>query len=522
MKINILKTVRIILALLVFVPLLLFFCDFTGTLPLPFSNLAKVQFVPSVMSGAAAVVIVLLLATLLFGRVYCSVICPLGILQDAVSWFTRRGKKKNRRRKWFDYAKPLNILRYSILAICVGFLVFGIAEPLSWLDPYTNFGKIAVNIFRPVAVGINNLLNWTAVRFGVLNFYHVTLHTVTAISLGVAIFIFLVVGTMALLRGRLFCNTICPVGSLLGLVSRFSAFRISINESKCTSCSLCEKACKSQCINSKEKYVDASRCVACFNCLDRCKSSGVNYRFAWTKTRPEPAIIEPVKAKEFGMTRRSFLATSGAMAATLPIVPAIAKAAAKEVDGSKRTPITPPGSTGLKHFREKCTGCHLCITHCPNQCLKPAGFEFGIQYAFKPHMSYYEKAYCNYNCTICSEVCPNGAIQKLTPEQKTVTQIGIAHFTKERCIVYRDNTSCGACAEHCPVKAVMMVPYKGSLTIPHMTDELCIGCGGCESICPAEPLKAINVWANEVHKTAQKPQEEEVKEINSEDLDFGF
>ncbi|MDR1783492.1 MAG: 4Fe-4S binding protein [Dysgonamonadaceae bacterium] len=523
MKINILKTIRIILALLVFVPLALFFSDFTGRMPVGFSALAKIQLVPAILSGALVTIIVLLLLTMIFGRVYCSVICPLGILQDLVSRFSRIGKKKKKRLR-FDYAKPLSILRYTILAVCVVFFVFGIITPLAWLDPYTNFGRIAVNIFRPAAVFGNNALNWIALKFDNYSFYNVTLFTITAVSFGIAFFALLVVGVMAVLRGRLFCNSICPVGSLLGLISRFSLFKIGLNEAKCTSCSLCEKACKAQCIDSKNKRVDNSRCVTCFNCLKRCKSDGVGYRFAYGKRTTEALQTAPeaVLVSRFGITRRSFIATSGAMAATLPMIPAIAKAASKEIDGSKLTPITPPGSISLKHFKEKCTGCHLCITHCPNQCLKPAGFNFGIEYAFKPHLSYYEKAYCNYNCTICSEVCPNGAIIKQTSEAKTVIQIGIAHFTKERCIVYRDKTSCGACAEHCPVKAVEMVPYEGSLTIPFMTDELCIGCGGCESICPAEPLKAINVWANNVHQTAQKPKEEEIKEIDPDELDFGF
>jgi len=220
------------------------------------------------------------------------------------------------------------------------------------------------------------------------------------------------------------------------------------------------------------------------------------------------------------MSRRSFLATSTALAATLPVLPAWANTG-KEIDTTKLTPITPPGSINLKHFKERCTACHLCITHCPMQTLKPAGFNYGINYAFKPHMSYHEMAYCNYECTICSEVCPTGAIQKLTKEEKKVTQIGIAQFVKERCIVATEGTSCGACSEHCPTQAVRMEPYTDNLTLPHVYSELCIGCGGCESICPARPIKAINVLANEVHQTAQKPPEDKTQETKK-DIDFGF
>ena len=215
------------------------------------------------------------------------------------------------------------------------------------------------------------------------------------------------------------------------------------------------------------------------------------------------------------------MATSAIIAATVPVLPAWAKKD-RPIDVSKLTPITPPGSKSLENFTKKCTACHLCVTHCPQQILKPAGFNFGFSYAFKPHMVFYEKAFCNYRCTTCSSVCPTGAIERLTPEEKKITQIGIAKFEKNRCIVYTDNTSCGACSEHCPVQAVIMEPYDGGLTIPHVYEHLCIGCGGCESICPVRPIKAINVLANEIHQTAQLPPEEDMKEINKDELDFGF
>ena len=140
------------------------------------------------------------------------------------------------------------------------------------------------------------------------------------------------------------------------------------------------------------------------------------------------------------------------------------------------------------------------------QTLKPAGFNFGWEYAFKPHLVFYEKAFCNYNCTVCMQVCPTGAIQPLRPEDKQVTQIGIARFVRRLCIVRTDNTSCGACAKQCPVKAVRMEPFRGTLTIPVVYPELCIGCGGCESACPVRPVKAINVIPKAVHGIAQRPE----------------
>jgi polyferredoxin len=525
-KTNTLKLIRIILAILVFSLIFLFFCDFAGIFPDRLHGLMHIQFIPAVLSGSVMTVIFLIALTLLFGRIYCSIICPLGVLQDVITWFTKRGKKKNRKRRWYNYARPLSILRYFILGICILFLFYRITTPLLLLDPYSNFGRIAVNLFRPVIMEGNNLLNWVALKFHIYHFYYVTIYTVTGWSVAIATTIFLIVGIMSLLRGRLFCNTICPVGTFLGLFSRFSLFRIAIDTSNCNNCGLCEKACKSQCINSKEHHVDFSRCVACFNCLDRCKTVAVDYRFVFnrsTKTvtaKEKNAPKTTIQTNEIGMTRRSFLVTSTVLAATLPVLPAWAKPK-EEVDFTKLTPITPPGSISLEHFKIHCTACHLCVTHCPQQILKPAGFNFGINYAFKPHMVFYEMAYCNYECTICSEICPTGAIRKLTKETKKITQVGIAQFDEEHCIVVTDGTSCGACSEHCPTQAVKMEPYTGSLTLPHVDAKLCIGCGGCESICPARPIKAINILANAVHQTAEKPPEEK-QDNEHQDLNFGF
>jgi polyferredoxin len=513
MHFNILKTVRVALALLIFIPLLLYFCDFANVLPSLLHGLAHIQVVPAILVGSAGILIGLFLLTVLFGRVYCSVICPLGILQDIISRFTGRGKRKSGKNRRFAYAKPQTILRYVLLAVCISAMVFGITAPVLYLDPYSNFGRIAVNLFRPVAMEGNNLVNWIALKFNNYDFYHVTIYTVTNLSLAIAAIALLVVGLTALFRGRLFCNTICPVGSLLGIISRFSVFRIIVDPLKCTGCGLCERACKSQCIDSKGKAVDNSRCVNCFNCLDRCKVEGVKYQFAGKKAAETGAI--PCRS------RRSFFATIVGVAATLPFVPARAKTG--ETTGQTgRIPITPPGSGSLAHFKKHCTACHLCVTHCPQQVLKPAGFDFGWDYAFKPHLTFYESAFCNYECTACSEICPNGAIKRVTVDEKSVIQIGIARFDMGRCVVYTDRTSCGACSEHCPTRAVKMEPYEGALTLPHVYDELCIGCGGCESICPVRPVKAINIQALEVHQTAVKEREEQPEEVDRDSLDFGF
>ncbi|MDR1879534.1 MAG: 4Fe-4S dicluster domain-containing protein, partial [Tannerellaceae bacterium] len=253
-----------------------------------------------------------------------------------------------------------------------------------------------------------------------------------------------------------------------------------------------------------------------------CPKNSLKYRFnpfGGKKSLPAEA-----DKKEAANSRRSFLSTGATVALSLPAVSAVAQAADGRGHRGHRahrggTPVTPPGSISLSRFKDTCTACHICVVKCPSQVLVPAGLEFGFGYLLRPYLSY-KSHYCNYECTVCSDVCPVHALKPLTVEEKKTTQVGIATFHKGRCIVHTEGTDCGACSEHCPTQAVHMVPYSGVLTIPKVEEELCIGCGGCESICPVKPLRAIVVQANEEHRLVKMPEVEEVKEIEIED--FGF
>jgi ferredoxin len=145
--------------------------------------------------------------------------------------------------------------------------------------------------------------------------------------------------------------------------------------------------------------------------------------------------------------------------------------------------------------------------------------QFGFAYTLKPFLDY-EKGYCNYSCIRCSQVCPTGAIGNINADEKHTIQIGVAEFFIDRCVVNTEGTDCGACSEHCPTQAVHMVPYTGTLTIPKVEENLCIGCGGCESICPVRPKKAIIVKALKIHKIVEVPEEEEATQVEVDE--FGF
>ena len=185
----------------------------------------------------------------------------------------------------------------------------------------------------------------------------------------------------------------------------------------------------------------------------------------------------------------------------------------------KENPITPPGSVSQKRFQQHCTSCHLCVSKCPSHVLKPAFMEYGLAGIMQPTVSF-EKGFCNFDCTVCGDVCPNGAILPISVEQKHLTQMGYVVFIEENCIVYTDGTSCGACSEHCPTQAVAMVPYKDGLTIPHVNKEICVGCGGCEYVCPARPFRAIYIEGNPVQKEAKPFKENEEHKVEIDD--FGF
>ena len=190
------------------------------------------------------------------------------------------------------------------------------------------------------------------------------------------------------------------------------------------------------------------------------------------------------------------------------------------IPDKKEFPVCPPGSTGIEMFNDKCTACNLCVNACPSDVLQSAFLEYGLQGFMQPHMDYLS-GFCNYECTRCMEVCPTGAILPESLEKKKLIQMGVAHFEKDNCIVKIEKTDCGACSEHCPTKAVHMVPFEGSLVIPETTDEICIGCGACEFACPTTPYKAIYVDGNSLHKLAEKPKEEKLKPVNIEE-DFPF
>ncbi len=512
------KRSRVILALLFLIALLIAWSDIKGGLSSTYyKSVLYLQFIPSIIKFFTPGIIlslgfiIILVLTIIGGRIYCSTICPLGILQDVVIFLKRKINKKQRNR----FKKAFSILRYSFLALAIIGLFFSGLLTINLLDPYANFGRIGSHIFQPIVLGVNNFV---AKIIPSLGFHPLESRPFHVLSFSLASGVLLLVVLMSWFQGRLYCNTVCPVGTFLGLVSKISIFKIRINNSTCTQCGKCQSACKANCINIKTMHVDESRCVSCYNCIPVCDDNSIGYLHS--------KKLAAIKESRTDTGRRFFLAaTAGYLAAkAMPVKAQYGEEEYNDKRGGSqfvdRGTVAPPGAQSIKHLKDRCVACHLCISSCPTKVLQPSTFDYGFTGMLLPKMNY-QVNFCNYECTKCGEVCPTGAIIHLPVEEKKLTQIGKVELDLNHCIVESEGTACGSCSEHCPTQAVKMVPFKDYLTIPEIDQSICIGCGACEYACPVvDPHPAIYVASNAKHVLSEKPKTEKIEYEETEDFPF--
>lgn len=442
-----LKVIRIILAALMLLGITALLLDTTGVLRHWLGWMPKVQLLPAMMALNVAVVVAILLVTLVIGRFYCAVVCPMGIFQDLFVWAHKLvfGKKRP-----YRYRKPANWLRYTVLALFVLAMLVGMNSIAVLIAPYSAYARMVTGLHA------SGLAQW------------------------VAIATLAVIGLMSFTMGRLWCNTICPVGSLLGLLAKHRLFGIRIDAAKCVGCRKCEHGCKAMCIDIDNKTVDHSRCVDCWNCLAQCPTGAISLG------GKQPAE----STKPVDDSRRKFVAGTVAVGAAMAV-----QAQEQKLDGGlaalmdkqvpqRKTPLKPFGSQSIKNFGTRCTACQLCVSQCPEKVLRPSA---KLESLMQPELNYTD-GYCRMACTRCSEVCPAGAIQPISKEEKTAISIGCAVVLKDNCI------GCGTCARHCPSAAISMVDGK-----PAVNEARCLGCGACEYYCPARPMTAIYVEGREIH-----------------------
>ena len=435
--------------------------------------MAKLQFLPSCMALNFAAIAFVLLLTFVFGRIYCSVICPMGVFQDLVIRVRKLLSPKARKPKR-HFVKEPRIVRYGVLAIVIVTALTFSQLLLTVLAPYSAYGRMVRSI-----VGLSRG------------------ESLAPALLITAAATLVVICVCAWIWGRGWCNTVCPVGSVLGLVSRFSLFKVSIDQSQCVSCRKCEKGCKSSCIDIDTHTIDHSRCVDCFDCLDSCPKGGIKFRFSLPRKAKTGPVTESVDKG-----RRAFMATTALVGGSLAL-----GAQNKRLDGGladvidKTSPeraerLVPFGAESVKDFYDRCTACQLCVSNCPNGVLRPST---DIGHFLQPLMGY-EKGWCRPECTTCSQVCPAGAIRPLKAEEKLTHKIGTAKVNLSLCLAAKDEAGCGNCSRHCPVGAVRMVKTDGyHRSIPVVAEAQCIGCGACEYLCPARPISAITVDGISVH-----------------------
>jgi ferredoxin len=495
-----LRKIRILLAAFFYIAVTLLFLGVSWRINLWFGWVARIQFLPALMALNIGVLAGLIVLTLVFGRLYCSIICPLGVMQDIVSWFGRKSRKNR-----YSYSPEKKGLRYTVLVVFILCLIVGFAPVTTLLAPYSAYGRIINALFKPL---YDLLINGLAAMETHLDSYllseaeiwmrSVTTFVVALLTLGV-------LGVLAWRHGRTYCNTVCPVGTILSFFARFSLFRIQINEDKCRKCSLCAKNCKAAAIDFKNGTVDLSRCVACGDCIDKCHDGAISYKTVSLKDRCADRAQTANADRPASPDRRAFV--TGAVMAVGTAAMAQTKI---KVDGGlaeiedkqapqRQTPVTPPGSVSARNMQRHCTACQLCVSACPNNVLRPSTDPMRFM---QPEMSF-ERGYCRPECNRCSQVCPTGAIQAIKQEDKPFIHIGHVVWLEQNCIPVANGDHCGACAKHCPADAIQMVEHTTAdgrtVHVPAIDQERCIGCGKCEYICPARPFSAIYVEGRSTH-----------------------
>lgn len=464
------KKVRIFLASVMFILITLLFLDSSEMLHPYLGWLAKIQFLPALLSLNLIIVVALLIATLIFGRIYCSIICPLGIMQDLFA-------KLNRKKNHYSYSPALSWLRYGILGLFIVLLVAGLGSIAGLLAPYSTFGRIVETLSHPLTS------SWIAI----------------AISFAMLFLLAL----LAFLGGRTYCNTICPVGTFLSFFSRFSFLKMVIDVDKCKNCGKCAKNCKASCIDVKNHSIDYSRCVVCGDCQSDCSFGAISYKGSYTcchkpKSTSTSSAIQDNSRREF-LVGAGLAVTSMALAEEKIKVDGGLAVIEDKIAPNRMTQITPPGALSARNLQQHCTACQLCVSKCPNDVLHPS---ISLESFMQPVMSY-ENGYCRVECNTCSSVCPTGAIRPISLADKSSTQIGHAVWVEKNCIAVADGHACGNCARHCPSGAIQMIYPGGDETkqkVPVIDESRCIGCGACEYLCPARPFSAIYVEGHETHK----------------------
>ncbi|BHH82035.1 4Fe-4S binding protein [Desulforhopalus sp. 52FAK] len=433
----------------------------------------------------------------IFGRSFCGWLCPLGGLLDSVRKVFRvpGGGLKGGRQTYLPKL-PVLLFLFILIAAVFGLPLVGFVDPFSILVRglvqvvYPGLHLISDTFFTYTYHNLPTVVN--SLTEPVYGFLQATIlpfeqryYELTIVSGLILALVF--VGELA--QSRFFCRNICPLGGMLGLVSFSGTMAVTGGSDECRSCRLCATRCRMGAIDEKRE-ISASTCILCMDCMVECPQQ-----------RIYPLVSLPswrnTGAKKVSLSRRQFLGTVSA-GCTLTLFFGVQNRTAQ----AQNMLVRPPGALIEKEFLARCVRCGECIQVCITNGLQPTTFQAGLEGLFTPYLQT-RSGYCEFNCTLCGQVCPTGAIQVLDQADKHVTKIGHAWFDKNICLPFAKGIPCIVCEEHCPTpeKAIRfnLVEVKSqngemlTLKQPYIVDELCIGCGICETKCPLPGRAAIYV-----------------------------
>ncbi len=431
-------------------------------------------------------------ATVLFGRVFCGWVCPLGAVHQFSSFVLKRTKfLKPPREDKTSLAPKYYILLVVLVGAVLGLDLAGYLDPLSFLTR-----SLSLAVFPALALALTGLSGMFyglgAIGLGrtvsqALQNWTINATFLQGFSIGL---IFLGAIALNARKERFWCRYLCPAGALLGLLSRWNLLKLRIDPEKCIQCGLCTQHCETQAQPYPNDRWKSGECVYCLNCASICPTGAIRFPFG--------ARFEKLtNVSNVDLSRRKLLLTTFLGLVATPffrLTPSRKRASLKL--------IRPPGSLPEDKFLAKCVKCGQCMRACPTGGLQPVLAEAGPEGVYTP-MLVPKIGYCEYYCSLCTQVCPTGAIRKLTIEEKNLVKMGSAWVNKSRCIPFVLGKPCIVCEEHCPVspKAIKLVEVEAKLpdgTVvvqkgPVVDLDLCTGCGICENKCPVMDDPAIFV-----------------------------
>jgi polyferredoxin len=458
----------------------------------PLSGLSQLLASHTFLAGSALALLTIIL-TLFFGRAWCGWLCPLGTTLDL---FPSRRKSK----KTLSQNQPGNVWRSVKYGLLLSILIAAL------------FGNLTLLIFDPLTILLRTLSAsiWPAID-RIVTLSETTLYRLPFLSNVVSTFdtwlrpavlptapvyyrntllfvaVFLSIIALNLVTLRFWCRYLCPLGAMLGLLTKVALFRRHVGE-ECQGCTLCTQVCPTGTIDPDKNYAsDPSECTMCLDCMEACPRGGITF---------VPAI-SPASWQEYDPNRRQALITLGLTVGALALFRSDAPAKREHPQL-----IQPPGAR-QNNLLSKCVRCTECMRACPTGGLQPAVAEAGLEGLWTPILIP-RLGYCDYSCNACGLICPVQAIPLLTLEEKRAQVIGKAYINQNRCIAWSDRRNCIVCEEMCPIpdKAIHLETNEvslndgtlGSIQLPYVNRDLCIGCGICEYKCPVQGDAAIRVY----------------------------